>query len=143
VERKEVVTSSQVAIEGLFMFGGFDPATTLYLFEPGEYKGEPYYLQLECQTFATVSPDLSRYKEFCKNGAQMLYFPCWSLEDLKSAGRYLRDRDLLPKTDFYSEESIRSRFEEFGGIFQHVFPENPERVYDLITQRERTVRRVS
>ena len=139
VERKEVVSSSQVKIRELFIFGGFDPATTLYLFDPEEYKGEPYYSRLECQAFATVSPDLSRYKEFCKNGAQKLYFPCWSLEDLKSAGRYLRDRDLLPKTDFYSEESIESRFEEFGGIFQHVFPENPERVYDLITQRERAL----
>ena len=134
VDQKEVVSSPKVPVAGLFRV--FDPSTTLYLVEPGAYKGEPYYLNLKCQALATVSPDERRYKEFCKNGAVKLYFPVWTLADLKSAGRYLRDRDLLPQTPFYSEKSIEARYEQFGGIFQHIFVNSPQEAEALLAQRK-------
>ena len=102
----------------------FDPETSLYLYEPGSSKKEPYQGGLSILTFSTVSPDTSRFKEFCKTGGIPYYMPVWSLQDLLSAGLYLRDSGRVPEDmiEFYSEQNIQERYEEFGGIFRHVLP---------------------
>eukprot|EP01036_Dinobryon_divergens_P032999 gene32999-42695_t len=52
----------------------FDPATTLYFFEPGGSKRRgPMWEKNTMSILATCSPEISRYKEFCKNGAEILY----------------------------------------------------------------------
>eukprot|EP01036_Dinobryon_divergens_P036040 gene36040-46831_t len=52
----------------------FDPATTLYFFEPaGSNQRGPMWEKNTMSILATCSPELSRYKEFCKNGAEILY----------------------------------------------------------------------
>ena len=143
VATKEVLHSPNCLIRSLFDSKLFDPLTTVYLFEPDKYKGEPVRDgALQYQVLATVSPDESRYKEFCKiYGTRKLYFPCWSLEDLKSARRYLWDHNYLPNTKFFSEESIEDRYERFGGIFQHVFANSPRTVEALKVRRNELIRK--
>ena len=64
-----------------YILHSLDPGTSLYLFEPDSSKIEPIYTGLKVQTIATCSPDTVQYKEFCKNGAQKYYMPCWTLAE--------------------------------------------------------------
>ena len=60
----------------------FDPEKSLYLYEPGESRKEPYFSGLQIPTMCSVSPDRERYKEFEKNRAVKLYMPPWTLPEL-------------------------------------------------------------
>jgi hypothetical protein len=119
----------------------FDPETSLYLYEPGTVKKEPHMQDLRIPTFATVSPDTRRYKEFLKNGGIPYYMPVWSLKDLLAAGKYLVDNGRVPYNikDLYKEESIRQRYEEFGGIFRHVLPINKAALNDVISRKNHAI----
>jgi hypothetical protein len=46
----------------------FNPVTTEYWVEPGGGKFEPFFLGPTLPIRLSCSPDVSRYKEFCKNG---------------------------------------------------------------------------
>ena len=72
------------------------------------------------------SPDVSRYKEFYKNGAVKLYMPTWTLPELQDVRKFAADRmkEQMPLT----QEDISERFHEFGGIFRHVFSPELDRV---------------
>ena len=105
----------------------FDPATTLYFYEPGETHGvEPVGLTHELPTLATMSPDESRYKEFKKN-AEIMYCPVYTGEELLAIGRDMRQLargfpdELL---DLYSDANINKRFDTFNGIFRYVLPKS-------------------
>ena len=61
----------------------------MYFYEPGESKKEPYFARLELPIFITVSPEISRYKEFTKNGGERLYMPLLTREELVTIGIFL------------------------------------------------------
>lgn len=90
----------------------FDPETSLYLYEPYQSRREPHIAGLNIPTFATVSPDTSRYSQFSKNGGLIYYMPVWELTDLITAGLYLKNKGKVPVDllEYYSEDSIRERF---------------------------------
>ncbi len=105
----------------------FNPAVTLYLFEPAGTKNmEPYYDDIRCPILATVSPDTSRYKEICKNGGLRLYMPIYERQQLLDVGSYLLDQKTLPESlradNVYSPKNISDRYGIFGGIIRHVLP---------------------
>ena len=105
----------------------FDPAVTLYLYEPAETKNrEPYYYDIECSTLVTVLPHTGRYKQFLRNGGVYVYMPIYERQELLDIGKHLLDQENFPepfrKSDLYSPKNISDRFEEFGGIIRHVLP---------------------
>ena len=100
----------------------FDPRKTFYLYEPGTCFDEPHIEGLEIPTLCSASPDIRRYKEFCKSGAVKLYMRTWTLPELQAVRKFVFDRS--PKQMPLSENDISERFEDFGGIFRHVFPPN-------------------
>jgi len=103
----------------------FDPATTLYFFEPSTTKNvEPLCDFHKLPTLATMSPDESRYKEFCKTAGTM-YCPVYTKEELLVIGRDMRRPVRGFHSDFgdlYSDTNIRKRFDIYGGIFRFVLP---------------------
>jgi len=101
-------------------FTNYNHEEDIYLYEPMELKNEPEFSSLP--TLVTVSPDESRYKEFCKNGGVKLYLPNWTLEDLQTVGKHMSDIKCVPEGISYSSEAIQERYEDYGGIFRHVLP---------------------
>jgi hypothetical protein len=77
----------------------------------------------------TCSPDLERYKEFVNNGADRIFMPLYTKAELLIIGRCIAKCDVvatLPSMrQLYTDESIRERFAEFGGIIRVVLPSNP------------------
>ena len=66
----------------------FDPETAVYFFEPGKTTNiEPFGDEntLEIPTLETVSPDMSRYKEFRKIAARA-YMPVFTKDELLAIG---------------------------------------------------------
>jgi hypothetical protein len=104
----------------------FDPETSLYLMEPAESRIEPHFASLYLPTLATVSPDSSRYKEFCKNSGKAVYMPTFTLKELQAIGKYQLDEGKVPQElkEEYSPEQITERFRRYGGIIRHVLPES-------------------
>jgi len=125
----------------------FDPATTLYFYEPGQTHGvEPVGLTHALPTLATMSPDESRYKEFSKR-AETMYCPVYTKEELLAIGRDMRQParglrsklgDLYGSTfaDLYSDTNISQRFELYGGIFRFVLPRSVGAAGQHVIQRE-------
>eukprot|EP01035_Chromulina_nebulosa_P037541 gene37541-50678_t len=102
----------------------FDPATTLYLFEPGESTIEPSWESTRMSILATCDPDRSRYKEFCKNGAEQIHMPLFMEDELLTIGRHIRQQPGFPAelNELYTDAIIRQSFFEYGGIIPHVLP---------------------
>jgi hypothetical protein len=102
----------------------FNPQTSLYLMEPESSVLEPHYAGLEIPTLTTVSPMLSRYKEFCKNGGIKLFMPTYELEELLAIAEYLLGCSAVPGdlVEEYTPEQVTKRFHQFGGIYRHVLP---------------------
>lgn len=101
----------------------FDPTTTVYFFEPDSSHGiEPYLVELP--TFCTCSPELTRYKEFCKHGGHDLYMPLFTEDELVTIGGHMRHTTGFPDelAGAYTEAAIRMRFHGFDGIIRHVLP---------------------
>jgi hypothetical protein len=119
----------------------FDPETSLYLYEPADANSGPHFAGLTIPIFTTVSPNTSRYKEFTKNGGRSYYMPIWSLQDLLSAGAYLKESGRVPDDtlDLYSEQSIRERYDEFGGIFRHVLPESKKDIVRTYAKKRQAI----
>ena len=120
----------------------FDPKTTLYLMEPVRALEEP--LACNLPTLATVSPNIRRYKEFCKNGAIMYYMPLFTLKELLSIGEYMvaNDGRLSKNTELlaeFNQENIHKRYEEFGGIFRHVLPASLDYLDDVRLEKARAI----
>ena len=117
----------------------FDPATTLYFFEPGKTKNiEPFAGEnrLSMSTLATVSPDRSRYNEFVKV-AKKVYMPVFTKEELVAIGRDMRTRPDFNSAleNLYSDDEIQGRFEIFNGIIRHVLPQNQDEVRQVLQER--------
>ena len=100
----------------------FDPRKTFYLYEPGSCFNEPHQVRISIPTMCSASPDNRRYKEFCKNGAVKLYMPTWTLPELQAVRKFVFHRS--PEQMPLNENDISKRFEDFGGIFRHVFAPN-------------------
>ena len=111
----------------------FDPATTLYFFEPGGSKREPMWEKTRMSILATCSPELSRYKEFCKNGARKLYMPLFMEGELLAIGRHMREQPDFPAelSDLYSDDNIHQRYIEYGGIIRHVLPDSADKLMEI------------
>ena len=103
----------------------FDPATTLYFFEPDVTTNvEPVRISHELPTLATVSPNEGRYKQF-RNYATTMYCPVYTKEELLAIGRDMRQPARCPRSnlhDLYSDNNISQRFDLYGGIFRFVLP---------------------
>ena len=119
----------------------FDPKVTLYLYEPGNLKTEPYFDGLRLPILATVSPDSSRYKEFSKNKATKLYMPTYTCDELLAAGDYLlkRGRVTDDMTELYSPDEIKKRYNDFGGIIRHALPDSVTILGDIYKKSELAV----
>ena len=104
----------------------FNPINVVYFYEPARLKGEPASTILD--TLITVSPDPSRYKEFCKLGHTCkFYMPPYSRGEMLAIGNYGRNA-LGSSNEFVHEQwtdtAIEARFDEYGGIIRRVLPEN-------------------
>ena len=129
-----------IALNAGFVLQCFDPATTLYFFEPGKTKNiEPYADEnlLSFSTLATVSPDKSRYNEFIKI-AQRVFMPVFTEEELVAIGRDMKTRpDFNSALEYlYSDKEIRGRFEIFNGIIRHVLPQNQVELQQVRQERD-------
>ena len=45
---------------------------------------------------ATCAPTISRYKEFCKNGADKLYMALFTEDELQTIGQHMRQQPDIP-----------------------------------------------
>jgi hypothetical protein len=121
------------------VFDCFDPATTVYFFEPGKSKNiEPFASEnrFSMSTFATVSPDRGRYNEFVKVAGE-IYMPVFTEEELLAIGRDMRTRPDFDSTlrKLYSDDEIRDRFATFNGIIRHVLPQDVRELQQVHRQR--------
>jgi|GEM_PF-5957629 len=117
-----------------------DYQKSLYLIEPGTtVKIGPYLTDVP--TLMTVSPETSRYKEFQKNGGIYFYMPCYTEQELLTIGNYLRDNNRVPQgmDEEYTEESLKNRFKQFGGIIRHVLPSSVEYLNGIKTNQKRAL----
>jgi hypothetical protein len=48
--------------------------------------------------------------------------PCWSLDELRLAGKVLREKGLVPKEVSFADQDIVQRYQQFGGIIRYVLP---------------------
>jgi hypothetical protein len=121
----------------------FDPATTLYFFEPGSTTTvEPKFEGLKLPTLATLSPSPVRYKEFAKR-ARTMYFPVYAKEELLAIGRDMRQPARCNPDDLgdlYSDDNISQRFDLYNGIFRYVIPESETDAELTLTARENYLR---
>ena len=119
----------------------FDPATTVYFFEPENTKVEPMWGSTTMSMLATCSPELSRYKEFCKNGATKLYMPLYTEDELLTIGRHMRQQPDFPADlmELYSDDNIHHRYAEYGGIIRHVLPHDRDYVQQLISDKKEAI----
>jgi hypothetical protein len=120
----------------------FDPKTSLYMMEPGRTKDvEPFYEYLQIPTLITVSPGVSRYKEFNKNGGNFVYMPCCNKKELRAMGAYLLKNKCVPSAleTEYSPEKISKRYSQFGGIIRHVLPSSLGSMQTTLTNRKRAL----
>ena len=90
---------------------------------------------------ATCPPGVLRYKEFCKNGATKLYMPLYSEAELLTIGQHMRQQPDFPADmiELYSDESIRDRYAEYGGIIRHVLPQNQVYLEQLAFEKVRAM----
>ena len=102
----------------------FDPETTLYFFEPGGSRVEPMWDCSRMSIFTTCAPDEVRYKQFFKNGGEKLYMPLFTLSELQTIGKHMREQPDFPSElkNLYSDEGISTSYNEYGGIIRHVLP---------------------
>ena len=128
-----------------------DYQKSLYLMEPGtKVKIGPYLTDVP--TLITVSPDTSRYDEFQKNGGVYFYMPCYTEQELLTIGNYLRgNKDVNPPIpsrlpegmdEEYTEESLKNRFKQFGGIIRHVLPLSTQNLDDTKAKQKQAIREV-
>jgi hypothetical protein len=63
--------------------------------------------------------------------------PCLELDELLAIGEYLLNNDKIPVEmhDLYSQEKIKERFNEYGGIYRHVFPYNESYLFEIARQK--------
>lgn len=118
----------------------FDPAITLYFFDPAKTKGiEPFADEsgTDMSTLATMSPDISRYKEY-KKIARTVYMPVFTEKELLAIGKDMRISIGFPQVMevLYSEGSIRSRYAMYNGIIRHVLPQDDLVVAEAKSDRE-------
>ena len=119
----------------------FDPATTVYFFEPGGSTVEPSWEGTRMSILATCPPEIIRFKEFCKNGARKVYMPLYTGDELLTIGRHMRQQPDFPArlSELYSDANIRQSFFEFGGIIRHVLPCSPTVQKQLKEERRRVL----
>lgn len=99
----------------------FDPEKTVYMYEPMSSCTEP----ISCHnipTLVTTYPDTRGNKQFCKNGASPVYMPTYTLEELLTIGRHMRENSKVPDGVSYADAAIKERFDRYTGIIRHCFP---------------------
>jgi len=121
-------------------FTNYNPEEDIYLYEPMDLKNEPKFSSLP--TLVTVSPDESRYKEFCKNGGVKLYLPNWTLEDLQTVGKHMSEIKCVPEGISYDPKAIQERYEEYGGIFRHVLPTSKKQLESTALSKKQAISKV-
>ena len=132
---EECVAHKVSSVEVLWCF---DPATTLYFFEPGGTATiEPHFENLALPTLATMSPNIAGYKQFRKDAATM-YCPVYTKEELLAIGRDMRQARGFPSdlADVYSDANISERFDAFNGIFRYVLPQTAEEAVSYLKEQE-------
>mmetsp|Transcript_18932 Transcript_18932/g.17176 ORF Transcript_18932/g.17176 Transcript_18932/m.17176 type:complete len:546 (+) Transcript_18932:59-1696(+) len=122
----------------------FDERTAEYWYEPAGSKNEPLFLGIKLPTLITVSPNIERYKEFSKNGGRRSYMPVYELDELLAIGQYIRKNSVNDNlNDFQrkvlSDEDIIMRYEEFDGIFRHVFPYSKSQYDNIKTLKNQAI----
>jgi len=119
----------------------------VYFFEPGKTTGiEPFGDEntLHISTLETVSPDMSRYKEFRKIAARA-YMPVFTKDELLAMGRDMRSRPDFPKkelNELYTDQGINDRFDVFNGIIRHVLPTSQDDLETSHKERQKAIKTV-
>eukprot|EP00178_Gracilaria_changii_P018664 TRINITY_DN534_c1_g3_i1.p1 TRINITY_DN534_c1_g3~~TRINITY_DN534_c1_g3_i1.p1 ORF type:complete len:559 (-),score=62.77 TRINITY_DN534_c1_g3_i1:1035-2711(-) len=136
-ERKCFIMSRQPDI----LLKTFEPERTVFLFEPGNDICEPAWIP-GTPTSAYVSPNRSRYKEFVKRGAHILYNPVWDLDELLSVAGVMRSEPSFPggMRSLYEDKEVEKRFVEFGGILRYCLPQHPGVLEEARGQRRAALR---
>jgi hypothetical protein len=95
--------------------------------------------------FATCSPDLSRYKEFCKNGGIQLYMPLFTMNELLTIGAHMREQSGFPEElkSLYTDQAIRESYDEYGGIIRHVLPSSQKYYESIAVQKRNALRTIN
>lgn len=125
----------------------FDPAESLYFYEPGKtHNLEPYACKNSMYvppTLATMPPDWSSYNQFSKI-ADVLYMPVFTEEELLTIGRDMRGRPDVEEgvQELFSDEAIRGRFAMFNGIIRHVLPMDEYKLDRLVLERNGALERI-
>jgi hypothetical protein len=106
---------------------------TLMMIEPGRTRTPIPYEGLDrMQILATVSPDTTRYKEFCKNGGTMCFKPCPSACALLAMGAVMRPCVTDALQSFYASSSIMDRIRTIGPFQRYVLPASTTDVVDQL-----------
>ena len=123
------------------VFDCFDPKTTICLYEPGRSSEEPFWDTTTLPILATVSPMLSRYKEFKKNGGKTVYMPLFTRSELLDIGCDMREMPGgLPTR--VTDIGISDRFKEFGGIIRHVLSDDADDIEEARKQRVQAINKL-
>ena len=120
------------------IFSHFDPTRTLYLFEPADTTNVSPFGKVANpkigKTLATLSPRESRYKEFAKqNHAITYYMPLYTEDQLVAIGLDMSRQADFPEElrELYTEDAIRERFKEFGGVIRSVLLTEADKLDEL------------
>lgn len=106
----------------------FDPATTLYFYEPGSTATtEPLFESHALPMLVTSSPNSARYKEYSVRSAAM-HWPLYDAAstELLAIGQDMRQTRGFPSdlVELYSDDNIDQRLKDFNVIFRYVLPHN-------------------
>ena len=98
----------------------FDPEKTIYMY--GISYSEPFIIRHIIPTLVIDSPDTRRYKEFLKNGGSRIYMPIYTLDELLTIGKHMRESGDVPEGVSYEEEATKKRFAQYNGIIRSCIP---------------------
>jgi hypothetical protein len=67
--------------------------------------------------------------------------PVLECNELLAIGKYLIEKEKIPidMQDLYSEENIKKRFEEYGGIYRHVLPTSKSYLNQIKVQKRNVI----
>ncbi len=118
MKEKRAFTTKDTAVDNMEYF---NPEKVWWFIEPGSTL-QPLPMSEGVPVFATVSPELIRYKGICKDAANQLYMKTYTLNELLVIGRHMRPHLSSELQEIYTDEDIKMRYEKYGGTIRRVLP---------------------
>ena len=141
---EDKVAGTTTSTDAHTIIESFDSATTVFMMEPERSKAEPPFGDVNLPMLLSASPDVTRYKEFCKNGGRKLFMPVFKLAELQDIGEYLLECGDVPEEvrHVYTEQGVEQQFKKYGGIIRHVLPTDSTYMDEIEIAREAAIREV-